>query len=64
MTLLKPTPIVDLELDKLPRHALLDSGIPPDAAEQAIRDELMLDGNAQLNLATFVTTWMEPQAAR
>src|SRR3954452_96089 len=62
MTLLKPTPIVDLELDKLPRHSLLDGGIPPDAAEQAIRDELMLDGNAQLNLATFVTTWMEPQA--
>ena len=23
----------------------------------------MLDGNARLNLATFVTTWMEPQAA-
>lgn len=27
-----------------------------------MRDELMLDGNARLNLATFVTTWMEPQA--
>ncbi|MGZ4194046.1 MAG: glutamate decarboxylase, partial [Solirubrobacteraceae bacterium] len=25
-------------------------------------DELMLDGNARLNLATFVTTWMEPAA--
>src|ERR1051326_4547979 len=24
----------------------------------------MLDGNARLNLATFVTTWMEPQARR
>ena len=24
----------------------------------------MLDGNARLNLATFVTTWMEPQADR
>jgi glutamate decarboxylase len=24
----------------------------------------MLDGNARLNLATFVTTWMEPQATR
>ena len=24
----------------------------------------MLDGNARLNLATFVTTWMEPQAGR
>ena len=56
------TPIVDLELDKLPRHSLLPDGVPPDAAEQAILDELMLDGNASLNLATFVTTWMEPQA--
>jgi glutamate decarboxylase len=27
-----------------------------------VHDELMLDGNARLNLATFVTTWMEPQA--
>ena len=24
----------------------------------------MLDGNAKLNLATFVTTWMEPQAEK
>ena len=24
----------------------------------------MLDGNARLNLATFVTTWMEPQAQK
>jgi glutamate decarboxylase len=34
----------------------------PDTALQVVRDELMLDGNARLNLATFVTTWMEPQA--
>ena len=34
----------------------------PDTAAQLIGDELMLDGNARLNLATFVTTWMEPQA--
>ena len=27
-----------------------------------IKDELLLDGSARLNLATFVTTWMEPQA--
>ena len=31
---------------------------------RSIHDELMLDGNARLNLATFVTTWMEPQAQR
>src|SRR5262249_27671346 len=33
-----------------------------DTALQAVRDELILEGNARLNLATFVTTWMEPQA--
>ncbi len=36
----------------------------PDAALQLVEDELILDGNARLNLATFVTTWMEPQANR
>ena len=29
-----------------------------------VHDELMLDGNARLNLATFVTTWAEPHADR
>jgi glutamate decarboxylase len=37
-------------------------GMLPDTALQVVRDELILDGNARLNLATFVTTWMEPQA--
>jgi glutamate decarboxylase len=46
----------------LPRDRLLDDPLPPDTALQLVRDELMLDGNARLNLATFVTTWMEPQA--
>jgi glutamate decarboxylase len=36
----------------------------PEMAYQIIHDELMLDGNARLNLATFVTTWMEPQAEK
>ncbi len=35
-----------------------------DVAYQRIHDDLMLDGNARLNLATFVGTWMEPQARR
>jgi glutamate decarboxylase len=34
----------------------------PDTAYQIVHDELMLDGNARLNLATFVGTWMEAQA--
>jgi glutamate decarboxylase len=46
----------------LPRHKLPDHPMLPDTAAQLIEDELMLDGNARLNLATFVSTWMEPQA--
>ncbi|OEV29883.1 glutamate decarboxylase [Streptomyces nanshensis] len=45
-----------------PSHRLADSPMAPDAARQLVHDELMLDGNSRLNLATFVTTWMEPQA--
>jgi glutamate decarboxylase len=29
-----------------------------------IHDELLLDGSSRLNMATFVTTWMEPEAER
>ncbi|ASO20332.1 glutamate decarboxylase [Actinoalloteichus hoggarensis] len=46
----------------LPHLRLRDGPLPPDAALQLVRDELELDGSARLNLATFVTTWMEPQA--
>jgi glutamate decarboxylase len=50
------------EQSHAPRHALPMHELDPDVAYQLIRDELMLDGNSRLNLATFVTTWMEPQA--
>jgi glutamate decarboxylase len=49
--------------EPVPRHQLPAHSMPPDLALQLVRDELILDGNARLNLATFVTTWMEPQAA-
>ncbi|WP_405659330.1 glutamate decarboxylase [Streptomyces sp. RK9] len=45
-----------------PEHRLPDGPLPPMTAYQLVHDELMLDGNSRLNLATFVTTWMEPQA--
>jgi len=48
----------------VPRHMIPAEPMLPDTAYQVVRDELMLDGNARLNLATFVTTWMEPQAQR
>jgi glutamate decarboxylase len=53
---------VRLAQEPVPRHALPQHQMLPDTALQVVRDELMLDGNARLNLATFVTTWMEPQA--
>ncbi|MFC8230429.1 glutamate decarboxylase [Streptomyces sp. NPDC057287] len=43
-------------------HVLPDGPLPPSTAYRLVHDELMLDGNSRLNLATFVTTWMEPQA--
>ncbi|MFI7017224.1 glutamate decarboxylase [Streptomyces sp. NPDC050164] len=45
-----------------PTHRLPERPMAPATAHQLVRDELMLDGNARLNLATFVTTWMEPEA--
>ncbi len=38
--------------------------MPPNAAYQICHNELYMDGNPQLNLASFVTTWMEPEADR
>ena len=46
----------------IPRYRLPAHGVLPRTALQMVRDELILDGNARLNLATFVTTWMEPEA--
>jgi glutamate decarboxylase len=53
---------VRLEGHPVSRHTMPRHGMLPDTALQVVRDELILDGNARLNLATFVTTWMEPQA--
>ena len=57
-------PHFSLETQTIPRHTLPDGEMPPDVAYQIIHDELMLDGNARLNVATFVSTWMEPQAEK
>jgi glutamate decarboxylase len=48
----------------LPQDHLLEHGLGGDAAYDLLSNELLLDGSARLNLATFVTTWMPPQAAR
>jgi glutamate decarboxylase len=48
-------------IDEVPKNRLPDGPLDPDIAYQIVHDELLLDGNARTNLATFVTTWMEPQ---
>ncbi|KIQ19345.1 glutamate decarboxylase [Rhodococcus sp. MEB064] len=50
--------------DPVPALRLPDDRMDPAAAYRFIHDELMLDGSSRLNLATFVTTWMEPEAER
>jgi glutamate decarboxylase len=51
----------DLEM---PCHHLPEHGVGGDIAYEMISSELLLDGAARLNLATFVTTWMPSLAAR
>jgi glutamate decarboxylase len=46
----------------VPKYEIPEEGMPARAAYRLIQDELNLDGNPSLNLASFVTTWMEPEA--
>ena len=55
-------PVFTREPVAIPRDRMPDGELDNDTAYQVVHDELMLDGNARLNLATFVTTWMEPTA--
>jgi glutamate decarboxylase len=48
----------------LPSERIPDTGIGMNAAYELISSELLLDGQARLNLATFVTTWMPSSAAQ
>ncbi|MDQ0258933.1 glutamate decarboxylase [Sinomonas atrocyanea] len=52
------------EASEFPRFTLPEGESLPGTAYQVVHDDAMLDGNARLNLATFVGTWMEPEAAR
>ena len=52
--MLKPSPV-----DKIPVH-----GTRPDLAYQIVKDETFAQTQPRLNLATFVTTYMDPYATR
>lgn len=46
---------------ELPKHEMPDREMPKEVAYRMIKDELSLDGNPMLNLASFVTTYMVSQ---
>ena len=53
-----------LSTSPIPALRLPDESMEPEQTYRFIHDELMLDGSSRLNLATFVTTWMDPEADR
>ncbi|KAI8991473.1 glutamate decarboxylase [Mycotypha africana] len=48
----------------IPRYEMPDEEMPGNVAYRMIKDELALDGTPALNLATFVTTFMEDEAEK
>ena len=59
-----PAMVQEEELVGLPRDVVPEEGTGTKVAYDLMTNELLLDGSARLNLATFVTTWMPPDAAR
>ncbi|HEY6628044.1 MAG TPA: pyridoxal-dependent decarboxylase, partial [Acidimicrobiia bacterium] len=53
-----------LDIDPVSHLSLPEHGTRPEVAYRYIHDDMLLDGNSRLNLATFVTTWMEPEAEK
>ncbi len=51
-------------VDPIPKWQLSEREMPAAVAYQIVHDELALDGNPLLNLASFVTTWMDPEAEK
>lgn len=46
---------------RLAKYRMPDTESAPYAVQRLIHDELALDGNSSQNLATFCTTWVEPE---
>lgn len=54
----------DLESRMAPKYEMPKKTSSGESAYQMVHDEAMLDGNSRLNMATFVTTWMDDYARR
>ncbi|KAI9726357.1 MAG: hypothetical protein M1828_001631 [Chrysothrix sp. TS-e1954] len=50
--------------EDLPTHSMPEREMPPQVAYRMIKDDLALDGTPTLNLASFVTTYMEDEAEK
>ncbi|WVR03274.1 glutamate decarboxylase [Kwoniella sp. DSM 27419] len=53
----------DVEID-LPRFSIPETGVNAKVTYQLLHDELMLDGNPNMNLASFVNTWVPDECER
>jgi len=49
---------------KIPKFELPETSTPANAVYQLVKDHLELEGKPIQNMATFVSTWMEPEADR
>jgi glutamate decarboxylase len=49
---------------EVPSHGFPESGMAAVDAMRLVAEDLALEGDPARNLATFVTTWMEPEAQR
>ncbi|KAJ9053436.1 glutamate decarboxylase gad1 [Entomophthora muscae] len=48
--------------NEVPKYIIPETGMEAKAAYRLVHDELNLDGRSELNCATFLTLWMEPEA--
>ncbi len=51
----------NLSTRSLPKYKMPATSVPASVAYAFVKDELILDGNSRQNLATFCTTWIEPE---
>ena len=49
---------------RIPKYRMPEHASSAQAIYNLVHDELLLDGNSRQNLATFCTTWAEPEAHR
>ncbi|ORY27321.1 pyridoxal phosphate-dependent transferase [Naematelia encephala] len=49
---------------EVPKYQMPETGVDPKVAYQILHDELVLDGNPNMNLASFVHTWVPDECEK